>query len=202
VRGKSSAGSVCSQEGYSGTGVSGCKRSHSRDDRHPAQRGNAIFHISADGAGRRSSPGPGRSRATAAGADEPHHEQHRCDEGWHGRASYHQVAAIRNEHLLVSVSEPAWGCPRSRRTRSSMRFFTTKPDAPHGLRISRSIVESHGGALWAADNSLRGASFTSLYQASRGTGMTPAGAPTGSSLMTMPMCALPSKACRRGVNTP
>jgi signal transduction histidine kinase len=62
--------------------------------------------------------------------------------------------------VLISVSDSGVGLPPQQADKIFNAFFTTKTHGTGmGLRISRSIVESHGGRLWAADNSPRGASF-------------------------------------------
>src|SRR6266446_4447156 len=64
-----------------------------------------------------------------------------------------------NEQVLVSVSDTGVGLPPQQADQIFNAFFTTKPDGTGmGLRISLSIVESHGGRLWATGNSPRGAS--------------------------------------------
>ncbi len=64
------------------------------------------------------------------------------------------------EEVLVSVSDTGVGLPPQHADQIFNAFFTTKPHGTGmGLRISRSIVESHGGRLWAADNSPHGANF-------------------------------------------
>jgi signal transduction histidine kinase len=63
------------------------------------------------------------------------------------------------EELLVSVRDTGIGLPQQA-DQIFKAFFTTKPHGTGmGLSISRSIVESHGGRLWASANSPRGASF-------------------------------------------
>jgi PAS domain S-box-containing protein len=65
-----------------------------------------------------------------------------------------------NEQLMVSVSDTGAGLPPQQTDQIFNAFFTTKSHGTGmGLRISRSIIESHGGRLWATDNPPRGASF-------------------------------------------
>lgn len=65
-----------------------------------------------------------------------------------------------NEQLAMSVSDDGLGTPRQQADKIFNAFFTTQPHgAGMGARISRSIVEPHGGRLWATDNSPRAASF-------------------------------------------
>jgi signal transduction histidine kinase len=72
------------------------------------------------------------------------------------------IQSQREEHgqVLISVSDTGVGLPPQQGDNIFNAFFTTKTHGTGmGLRISRSIVESHGGRLWAADNSPRGARF-------------------------------------------
>jgi C4-dicarboxylate-specific signal transduction histidine kinase len=71
-----------------------------------------------------------------------------------------QSQRAENEQLLVTVSDTGVGLPPQQADQIFNAFVTTKPQGTGmGLRISRSIVESHGGRLWAAANSPRGANF-------------------------------------------
>jgi signal transduction histidine kinase len=71
-----------------------------------------------------------------------------------------QSQRAEKEQLLVSVSDTGVGLPPQQTDQIFNAFFTTKPHGTGmGLRICRSIIESHGGRLWATDNSPRGASF-------------------------------------------
>jgi PAS domain S-box-containing protein len=66
-----------------------------------------------------------------------------------------------NDQLLVSISDTGVGLPSQQTDQIFKAFFTTKHHGiGMGLSISRSIVESHGGRLWAADQASRGASFS------------------------------------------
>src|ERR1700733_10031906 len=58
-----------------------------------------------------------------------------------------------NEQLLVSVQDTGIGIPPDQAGQIFNAFFTTKEHGTGmGLRISRTIIEAHGGRLWATDN--------------------------------------------------
>ena len=64
------------------------------------------------------------------------------------------------EQLLVSVSDTGVGLPPQQAEEIFNAFVSTKLHGTGmGLSISRSIVESHSGRLWAAANAPRGACF-------------------------------------------
>src|SRR5262249_42651650 len=65
-----------------------------------------------------------------------------------------------NGQLLFSVSDSGLGLPVDKEDAIFDAFFTTKPHGTGmGLRISRSIIESHGGRLWASSRAAQGATF-------------------------------------------
>jgi signal transduction histidine kinase len=67
---------------------------------------------------------------------------------------------VEGDQILVSVSDSGIGLPPEQAEQIFKAFFTTKPHGTGmGLRISRSIIESHGGRLWADGAPGCGATF-------------------------------------------
>ncbi len=67
---------------------------------------------------------------------------------------------VDDGQLLISVSDTGVGLPPEQADQIFSAFFTTKDNGTGmGLPISRSIIESHGGRLWAAGAPGRGATF-------------------------------------------
>jgi signal transduction histidine kinase len=62
--------------------------------------------------------------------------------------------------LLVSISDTGVGLPEDWTEKMFDPFQTTKPQGTGmGLSITRSIVESYGGRVWATGNQGPGATF-------------------------------------------
>jgi signal transduction histidine kinase len=66
-----------------------------------------------------------------------------------------------DSRLLISIADTGVGLPSEKIDKIFNAFFTTKSQGTGlGLAITRSIVESHGGRIWATANSGRGATFS------------------------------------------
>ncbi len=72
------------------------------------------------------------------------------------------VKSQLGEHgqIEISVNDTGLGLPLGQADQIFDAFFTTKPQGSGmGLSISKSIVEAHGGRIWAIGNEGRGATF-------------------------------------------
>jgi signal transduction histidine kinase len=65
-----------------------------------------------------------------------------------------------DRQLLISVSDTGVGLPIENADKLFNAFYTTKTRGTGlGLAITRSIIQSHGGRIWATANSGPGATF-------------------------------------------
>lgn len=66
----------------------------------------------------------------------------------------------KDRNVIIAVSDTGEGLPVDKKDQIFDSFFTTKTEGTGmGLSISRAIIDSHGGRLWASSNDGRGAIF-------------------------------------------
>jgi C4-dicarboxylate-specific signal transduction histidine kinase len=71
-----------------------------------------------------------------------------------------ELRVLREESVLVSIRDSGCGLTRGTAERMFEAFFTTKPgNMGLGLAICHSIIERHGGRLWATPNQKSGTTF-------------------------------------------
>ena len=73
------------------------------------------------------------------------------------------------EGVVVEVEDSGVGIEPERLERIFEAFYTTRPEGMGmGLSICRTIIEAHGGRLWAESNKDKGATFRFTVPASSG----------------------------------
>jgi signal transduction histidine kinase len=71
-----------------------------------------------------------------------------------------RIATQNSAAVRVGVSDSGPGLTSEGLNQVFQPFYTTKPEGlGMGLSICRSIIEAHGGSLWAENNPDRGATF-------------------------------------------
>jgi signal transduction histidine kinase len=70
------------------------------------------------------------------------------------------TSVTKSDGVLVAISDSGHGLPQANFERLFEAFYTTKASGlGMGLSICRSIIQNHGGRLWATPNEPRGAVF-------------------------------------------